>query len=82
MFVAQLVLTALAIAAARLDLGGRASMLLTLAIVGLNAWLVAWFLMGIRTERPIVVLVLVLLIVFCGTLLFWPGWDLYVTVRR
>ena len=81
-FVAQLVLPALAVAAARLALAGRASMVLTLAIVVLNGSLVAWFLMGVRSERPWVVLTLVLVVVFCGSLLFWPGWDLHVTVRR
>jgi hypothetical protein len=80
-FVSQLLLTGLAVAVSRLG-AGRTGMILTLAVAGLNGVLVAWFLMGVRRERPIVLATLAVMLVALASMIFWIGWDLYDTVRR
>lgn len=80
-FVSQLLLTALAIAAARLGLGGRAAMMTTLGIALVNAALVAWFVMGVGRERPVVVTTLVVMLIVSAGLLFWPAWGHYDSMR-
>lgn len=78
--VCQLLLTALAVAVSRMG-SGRTTMVLTLAVAGLNGLVVALFLMGVRRERPIVIATLAVMLVALASLIFWTGWDLYDTVR-
>jgi hypothetical protein len=80
-FASQLVLTVVAVVLSRLNMGTRAVAVMVMGAAGLNAAIVVLMLMGLRRERSLVpVFVIVVLVVVAG-LLGWPAWDIYERAR-
>ncbi len=80
-FVAQLVLTAVAVLVSQSNLSARTSMAAVALLAVLNAGIVAVVLMGVRRDGRLVSVLALALIVFVVGLLVWPAWDVYERAR-
>ena len=76
-FVAQLVLTGVAVLVSQLNLSARTSMVAVAVVAVLNAGMVAVALMGVRRDGRLVSVLALAIIVFVVGLLVWPAWDVY-----
>jgi len=76
-FVSQLVLTAAAVLASRLNVGTIAVM----SLAAVNASIVAVTLMGVRRDGRLISLLAAATLVFLVGLLIWPAWDVYERMR-
>ncbi len=74
-FVALAVLTVLTVGASYLKLSLGAAILLALFIASVKGTLVAAYFMHLRTEKKIVLALLVLAVIFFVVLLFYPSWH-------
>lgn len=79
--IVQLVLVAAAVGISQLDLGGRTTLWLVLALTTLNGMLVAFLLLGVKRSGWMISLFAVITVVFIVSLLAWPAWDVYERVR-
>ena len=80
-FVAQLLLTGMAVAVAAADLGVKRGMVAVMAIATLDAALVAATFMHLRRERRWFLIGLAFVLFAVINLLFWPAWHEYERVR-
>jgi hypothetical protein len=80
-FVAQLVLTGVAVLVSQLDLGVRTGVAAVTVVAVLNAAMVAVVLMGVRRDGRFVSALALAVIVFAVGLLVWPAWDVYERAR-
>jgi heme/copper-type cytochrome/quinol oxidase subunit 4 len=81
LFVAQLVLTGVAVLAGSLNIGPRSAAALVMVVAALNGTVVLFDLMRLGRSGRIVVLLFAALVLFVVNLLFWPAWGQYDRVR-
>jgi caa(3)-type oxidase subunit IV len=76
-FVAQLVLTVLAVLVSRVeDLGTSLGIAAVMLVAAINAGMVAFFTMGLRRDGRLIGWLAVLTLVVVVGLLVWPAWDI------
>lgn len=80
-FAAQLALLALSVGVAQVAGGSRLGGWSVLALTAVNGLLVGVGSMRARRERPVVQGFMVVLLLMVASLLFWPVWDEYDSVR-
>jgi hypothetical protein len=77
----QMVLVAAAVGISQLDLAGRTTLWLVLALTALNGMLVVFLLLGVKRSGWMVSVFAVITAIFIVNLLAWPAWDIYERVR-
>ncbi|HUR32599.1 MAG TPA: hypothetical protein VM032_02320 [Vicinamibacterales bacterium] len=80
-FVAQLVLTGMAIAVSRRGSGSAGGAAAVLLVSAINATIVATGLMGVRQGGRLVGALILITLIFAAGLLGWPAWDVYERAR-
>lgn len=76
-FVAQLVLTVLAVLVSRVEeLGTSLGVAAVMLVAAINAGMVAFFTMGIRRDGRLITWLAVLTLLIIVGLLVWPAWDI------
>lgn len=82
-FVAQLVLTALAVLVSRVEeLGNVLGIAAVMLVAAVNGGMVALFTMGLRRDGRLIVGLAVLTLVLITGLLIWPAWDVSQRARH
>ena len=76
-YVAQLVLTVLALLVSRVqELGNGLTIAAVMLVAAVNGGMVAVFTMGVRRDGRAILWLAILTIVLIAGLLVWPGWDI------